>query len=131
MTPRLSHLWQGHGNHGASELAVRLNEVTCVDKSDSLSLRPSQGQLAGSLAGPGRSPRPRPPSCTVPPRPQDQLSGQSFGTDLPLVDHQVEQHNIFHNEVKAIGPHLAKDGGKVGAGGGGPGKGGAPPCTPP
>ncbi|XP_032253630.1 periplakin isoform X3 [Phoca vitulina] len=42
----------------------------------------------------------------------DKLSGQSFGTDLPLVDHQVEQHNIFHNEVKAIGPHLAKDGGK-------------------
>ncbi|XP_036885805.1 periplakin isoform X2 [Sturnira hondurensis] len=42
----------------------------------------------------------------------DQLSNQSFGTDLPLVDHQVEQHNIFHNEVKAIGPHLTKDGGK-------------------
>uniref|UniRef100_A0A8I3NRN0 Periplakin n=1 Tax=Canis lupus familiaris TaxID=9615 RepID=A0A8I3NRN0_CANLF len=42
----------------------------------------------------------------------DKLSGQGFGTDLPLVDHQVEQHNIFHNEVKAIGPHLAKDGGK-------------------
>lgn len=38
----------------------------------------------------------------------DKLSSQSFGTDLPLVDHQVEQHNIFHNEVKAIGPHLAK-----------------------
>ncbi|XP_057171074.1 periplakin isoform X3 [Ursus arctos] len=42
----------------------------------------------------------------------DKLSSQSFGTDLPLVDHQVEQHNIFHKEVKAIGPHLAKDGGK-------------------
>ncbi|XP_012587116.1 PREDICTED: periplakin [Condylura cristata] len=42
----------------------------------------------------------------------DQLSSQGFGTDLPLVDHQVERHNIFHNEVKAIGPHLAKDGGK-------------------
>ena len=39
---------------------------------------------------------------------QDKLSSQSFGTDLPLVDQQVEQHNIFHNEVKAIGPHLAK-----------------------
>ncbi|XP_004373287.1 periplakin [Trichechus manatus latirostris] len=39
----------------------------------------------------------------------DKLSSQSFGTELPLVDHQVEQHNIFHNEVKAIGPHLAKD----------------------
>ncbi|XP_016016638.2 periplakin isoform X2 [Rousettus aegyptiacus] len=42
----------------------------------------------------------------------DKLSSQSFGTDLPLVDHQVEQHNIFHNEVKAIGPLLAKDGAK-------------------
>ncbi|XP_059549022.1 periplakin isoform X1 [Myotis daubentonii] len=42
----------------------------------------------------------------------DKLSSQNFGTDLPLVDYQVEQHNIFHNEVKAIGPHLAKDGGK-------------------
>nr|XP_023472131.1 periplakin [Equus caballus] len=42
----------------------------------------------------------------------DKLSSQTFGTDLPLVDQQVEQHNIFHNEVKAIGPHLAKDGGK-------------------
>lgn len=42
----------------------------------------------------------------------DKLSSQGFGTDLPLVDNQVEQHNIFHNEVKAIGPHLAKDGGK-------------------
>ena len=31
----------------------------------------------------------------------------------------MEQHNIFHNEVKAIGPHLTKDGGKVGVGGGG------------
>ncbi|KAM4813472.1 periplakin isoform X2 [Urocitellus parryii] len=42
----------------------------------------------------------------------DKLNSQSFGTDLPLVDSQVEQHNIFHNEVKAIGPHLAKDGDK-------------------
>ncbi|CAK6444722.1 unnamed protein product [Pipistrellus nathusii] len=42
----------------------------------------------------------------------DKLNSQGFGTDLPLVDYQVEQHNIFHNEVKAIGPHLAKDGGK-------------------
>uniref|UniRef100_A0A2K6P984 Periplakin n=1 Tax=Rhinopithecus roxellana TaxID=61622 RepID=A0A2K6P984_RHIRO len=40
----------------------------------------------------------------------DKLSSQGFGTDLLLVDHQVEEHNIFHNEVKAIGPHLAKDG---------------------
>ncbi|XP_028904815.1 periplakin [Ornithorhynchus anatinus] len=40
------------------------------------------------------------------------LKGQTFGTDLPLVDQQVEEHNIFHNEVKAIGPHVNKDGDK-------------------
>ncbi|XP_012997386.1 periplakin [Cavia porcellus] len=39
----------------------------------------------------------------------DKLSSQQFGTDLPLVESQVEQHNIFHNEVKAIGPHLTKN----------------------
>lgn len=66
--------------------------------------------------------------CLCPPS-QDKLSSQGFGTDLPLVDHQVEEHNIFHNEVKAIGSHLAKDGGKVGAGGGGTGGGGLT-CTP-
>ncbi|XP_005391315.1 PREDICTED: periplakin [Chinchilla lanigera] len=42
----------------------------------------------------------------------DKLSSQRFGTDLPLVDSQVEQHNIFHNEVKAIGPHVTKNGDK-------------------
>ncbi|KAM6155047.1 periplakin [Rhynchocyon petersi] len=42
----------------------------------------------------------------------DKLSTQSFGTELPLVDHQVEQHNIFHNEIKAIGLHLSGDGDK-------------------
>lgn len=77
------------------------------------------GHLALSPAGPvRRSPRPRPRPCIVHclhPPVQDKLSSQNFGTDLPLVDYQVEQHNIFHNEVKAIGPHLAKDGGKVSA----------------
>lgn len=73
------------------------------------------------------SPRPLPTPCRSRPPSQDNLSSQSFGTDLPLVDHQVEQHNIFHNEVKAIGPHLAKDGGKVCTvcSGPGPGEGGA------
>lgn len=60
---------------------------------------------------------------------QDKLSSQSFGTDLPLVDHQVEQHNIFHNEVKAIGPLLAKDGAKVGTVAEGTGDGGGHMCT--
>uniref|UniRef100_A0A8C5JSB3 Periplakin n=1 Tax=Junco hyemalis TaxID=40217 RepID=A0A8C5JSB3_JUNHY len=37
---------------------------------------------------------------------QDALSSKGFGTDLPLVNSQVEEHNIFHNEVMAIGPHI-------------------------
>lgn len=72
--------------------------------------------------------------CRLPLPGQDKLSSQGFGTDLPLVDSQVEQHNIFHNEVKAIGPHLAKDGDKVGAWGswrGCPGWEGPPPIRAP
>lgn len=44
---------------------------------------------------------------------QDALCGKGFGTDLPLVNSQVEEHNIFHNEVMAIGPHVTKEGTKV------------------
>lgn len=44
---------------------------------------------------------------------QDALSSKGFGTDLPLVNSQVEEHNIFHNEVMAIGPHIVKEGNKV------------------
>uniref|UniRef100_A0A8B9VLP5 Periplakin n=1 Tax=Anas zonorhyncha TaxID=75864 RepID=A0A8B9VLP5_9AVES len=43
---------------------------------------------------------------------QDALCGKGFGTDLPLVNSQVEEHNIFHNEVMAIGPHVTKEGTK-------------------
>lgn len=91
----------------------------CGDKGDCHAPCLSRGPLAPSLVlgvGGLRVLDPRPLSVghlsTRPPS-QDKLGSQSFGTDLPLVDHQVEQHNIFHNEVKAIGPHLAKDGGKV------------------
>lgn len=45
--------------------------------------------------------------------PQDLLNSKGFGTDLPLVNSQVEEHNIFHNEVMAIGPHISKEGDKV------------------
>ncbi|XP_077172111.1 periplakin [Paroedura picta] len=44
---------------------------------------------------------------------QDKLLSQGFGTDLPSVNSQVEEHNIFHNEVMAIGPHISKAGDKV------------------
>uniref|UniRef100_A0A452RP34 Periplakin n=1 Tax=Ursus americanus TaxID=9643 RepID=A0A452RP34_URSAM len=79
-----------------------------------LSPRPLAPSLVLGVGG-LRVPGPRPLSVghlSARPPSQDKLSSQSFGTDLPLVDHQVEQHNIFHKEVKAIGPHLAKDGGK-------------------
>uniref|UniRef100_A0A670JYC2 Periplakin n=1 Tax=Podarcis muralis TaxID=64176 RepID=A0A670JYC2_PODMU len=44
---------------------------------------------------------------------QEILNSKGFGTDLPSVNGQVEEHNIFHNEVMAIGPHISKEGDKV------------------
>lgn len=94
--------------------------MTCVGAAVKVTVPPhishgAPGSLLGRWGGRAARPRASPTVCGPPPCPpfQDKLSSQSFGTDLPLVDHQVEQHNIFHNEVKAIGPHLAKDGGKV------------------
>uniref|UniRef100_A0A8C6XBL6 Periplakin n=1 Tax=Naja naja TaxID=35670 RepID=A0A8C6XBL6_NAJNA len=43
---------------------------------------------------------------------QEILNSRGFGTDLPSVNCQVEEHNIFHNEVMAIGPHINKEGEK-------------------
>ncbi|XP_015674743.1 periplakin [Protobothrops mucrosquamatus] len=43
---------------------------------------------------------------------QETLNSRGFGTDLPSVNGQVEEHNIFHNEVMAIGPHINKEGEK-------------------
>lgn len=45
--------------------------------------------------------------------PKETLNDRGFGTDLPSVNGQVEEHNIFHNEVMAIGPHINKEGEKV------------------
>ncbi|XP_053326460.1 periplakin [Spea bombifrons] len=39
----------------------------------------------------------------------DLLSKQGFATDLPNLENQIEEHNLFHNEVKAIGDHVNKD----------------------
>ncbi|XP_075035244.1 periplakin [Mixophyes fleayi] len=39
----------------------------------------------------------------------DLLSNTGFATDLPNVDNQIMEHNMFHNEVKAIGDHVNKD----------------------
>ncbi|XP_026559908.1 periplakin [Pseudonaja textilis] len=43
---------------------------------------------------------------------QEILNNRGFSTDLPSVNGQVEEHNIFHNEVMAIGPHINKEGEK-------------------
>ncbi|OCT61800.1 periplakin [Xenopus laevis] len=39
----------------------------------------------------------------------DQLNNQGFATDLPNLEKQIEEHNIFHNEVKAIGDQVNKN----------------------
>lgn len=45
--------------------------------------------------------------------PQDTLNRKSFGQDLPSVENEVEEHNIFQSEVEALVPHLPKTGDKV------------------
>ncbi|KAE8578736.1 hypothetical protein XENTR_v10023750 [Xenopus tropicalis] len=39
----------------------------------------------------------------------DQLNNQGFATDLPNLEKQIEEHNIFNNEVKAIGDQVNKN----------------------
>ncbi|XP_069502144.1 periplakin isoform X2 [Ambystoma mexicanum] len=41
---------------------------------------------------------------------QGALSSKGFANDLPSVDRQVEEHNLFHKEVEAIGEHINKEG---------------------
>lgn len=45
--------------------------------------------------------------------PQDTLNRKAFGQDLPSVENEVEEHNIFQSEVEALVPHLPKTGDKV------------------
>lgn len=42
----------------------------------------------------------------------DTLNRKSFGQDLPSVENEVEEHNIFQSEVEALVPHLPKTGDK-------------------
>lgn len=44
---------------------------------------------------------------------QDNLNNKGFGQDLPSVENEVEEHNIFHSEVEALAPHVAASGDKV------------------
>ncbi|XP_063791099.1 periplakin isoform X2 [Pseudophryne corroboree] len=39
----------------------------------------------------------------------DTLNSAGFATDLPNVENQIMDHNMFHNEVKVIGDHVNKD----------------------
>ncbi|KAM6905406.1 periplakin [Xenentodon cancila] len=43
---------------------------------------------------------------------QDILNSKSFGQDLPSLEAEVEEHNIFHSEVEALAPHISTTGDK-------------------
>ncbi|KAJ8246123.1 hypothetical protein GJAV_G00263880 [Gymnothorax javanicus] len=38
---------------------------------------------------------------------QENLINKGFGSDLPTVENQVEEHNIFHCEVEALAPYIS------------------------
>ncbi|KAM4635298.1 periplakin [Polymixia lowei] len=40
----------------------------------------------------------------------DNLNNKGFGQDLPTVENEVEEHNIFHSEVEALAPHISGNG---------------------
>ncbi|XP_023149663.2 periplakin [Amphiprion ocellaris] len=42
----------------------------------------------------------------------DNLNNKGFGQDLPSVENEVEEHNIFHSEVEALAPHITASGDK-------------------
>lgn len=46
--------------------------------------------------------------------PQEKLDSKGFGQDLPTVEAEVVEHNIFHGEVEALAPHISASGDKVG-----------------
>ncbi|XP_069762201.1 periplakin isoform X2 [Narcine bancroftii] len=40
---------------------------------------------------------------------QTELNNQGFGNELPFVDQQLEQHQLFTKEVETIGDHISKN----------------------
>ncbi|XP_034566534.1 periplakin [Notolabrus celidotus] len=40
----------------------------------------------------------------------ENLNNKGFGQDLPSVENEVEEHNIFHSEVEALAPHISASG---------------------
>uniref|UniRef100_A0A672Z250 Periplakin n=1 Tax=Sphaeramia orbicularis TaxID=375764 RepID=A0A672Z250_9TELE len=43
----------------------------------------------------------------------DNLNNKGYAQDLPSVENEVEEHNIFHSEVEALAPFITKSGDKV------------------
>lgn len=39
---------------------------------------------------------------------QANLNNKGFGQDLPTVENEVEEHNIFHSEVEALAPYIGQ-----------------------
>ncbi|XP_036409076.1 periplakin [Megalops cyprinoides] len=37
---------------------------------------------------------------------QANLNNEGFGNDLPTVENELVEHNLFHSEVEALGPHI-------------------------
>lgn len=37
---------------------------------------------------------------------QANLNNKGFGQDLPTIENEVEEHNIFHSEVEALAPYI-------------------------
>uniref|UniRef100_A0A667Y6N5 Periplakin n=1 Tax=Myripristis murdjan TaxID=586833 RepID=A0A667Y6N5_9TELE len=46
----------------------------------------------------------------------DNLNNKGFGQDLPTVENEVEEHNIFHSEVEALAPHISDSDNKANSG---------------
>ena len=44
---------------------------------------------------------------------QSNLNNKGFGQDLPTIENEVEEHNIFHSEVEALAPHITSSDDKV------------------
>lgn len=40
---------------------------------------------------------------------QANLSNKGFGQDIPTIENEVEEHNIFHSEVEALAPYVNGD----------------------
>ncbi|KAK6312474.1 hypothetical protein J4Q44_G00181380 [Coregonus suidteri] len=48
---------------------------------------------------------------------QVNLKNKGFGQDLPTIENEVEEHNIFHSEVEALAPHISASDNKDNASG--------------